>query len=285
MKFNLICDESSTGERHLIVGALALPRTNNESLVAELIGLKQSQGLRLQGEFKWGKVSTSYFSRYQLLLEWFFKHLKSNHFRFRAHVVNVSSNAYRQYGEGDTERAFYKVYHHLLLKTIRTLAVEEEVGDVLVLLDDKRNHHPFQLQRLKRTLNTWLKLNLGRRRLISNVEARQSSGPNAEPFIQIVDVLIGAIGYVRNEHILKPDASPAKIEMVKMLETLAGSGFAFDTVAKASFNLMTFDVKVAMEQRQRHQQKRTAPAPSSLQSAPFGEPPHKRRVSDTGSDS
>jgi hypothetical protein len=97
MKFNLICDESSTSERYLVVGSLTLPRTNHQAIAKELMELKQSKGFRLEGEFNWGKVSKSYLNHYQDLLEWFFKHLKANHLRFRAHVIDTSPHAYRQY--------------------------------------------------------------------------------------------------------------------------------------------------------------------------------------------
>lgn len=62
----------------------------------------------------------------------------------------------------------------------------------------------------------------------------QVTGENAEPLIQIVDVLIGAIGYVRNGYLNQPGASPAKVEMVKFLEGLSGTGFAFDTAGRGA---------------------------------------------------
>lgn len=255
MKFNLICDESGTGERYLVVGGLTLPRTNHEALATELAALKKSKGFRAEGEFKWGKVSKGYLPRYKELLEWFFQHLKSNHLRFRAHVVDTSAHVYRQYGDWDREKAFYKIFYHLLYQSVRRLALEEEGSNVLILLDDKTNRYPFRLPVLKKALNAGLNRELGVSGLVANVEPRQSSGENAEPLIQIVDVLIGAIGYVRNGHLNQPGASPAKMEMVKFLEGLSGTGFAFDTAARAPFNLWTFDVTVAMERKQAHQKK------------------------------
>jgi hypothetical protein len=255
MKFNLICDESGTSERYLVVGGLTLPRTNHETLARELAALKAAKGFRPEGEFKWGKVSKAYLPHYQALLTWFFGHLKANHLRFRAHVVDTSAHVYRHYGEGDREKAFYKIFYHLLFQSVRRLALEEEGSNVLILLDDKTNRYPFQLPVLKKALNAGLRRELGVADLVANVEPRQSSGVNAEPLIQVVDVLIGAIGYGRNGHLHRADASPAKVEMVKFLEGLAGTGFAFDTAARAPFNLWTFDVAVAMERKQRHQKK------------------------------
>lgn len=255
MKFNLICDESGTSERYLVVGGLTLPRTNHEALAKELTELKKNKGFRAEGEFKWGKVSKGYLPHYKDLLGWFFSHLKSNHLRFRAHVVDTSAHLYRKYGDGDKEKAFYKIFYHLLFQSVRRLALEEEGSNILILLDDKTNRYPFRLPVLKKALNAGLKRELGISDLVANVEPRQSSGANAEPFIQIADILIGAIGYVRNGHLKRTDASPAKIEMVKFLEDLSGTGFAFDTAARAPFNLWTFDVAVAIERRQSHQKK------------------------------
>lgn len=255
MKFNLICDESGTSERFLVVGGLTLPRTNHEALAKELVALKTSKGFRAEGEFKWGKVSKGYLPHYKELLEWFFRHLKANHLRFRAHVVDTSAHLYRQYGDGDKEKAFYKIFYHLLFQSVRRLALEEEGSNVLILLDDKTNRYPFRLPVLKKALNAGLKRELGIADLVANVEPRQSNGPKAEPMIQIADILIGAIGYVRNGHLKKPGASPAKIEMAKFLEDLSGTGFAFDTAALAAFNIWTFDVAVAMERRESHQKK------------------------------
>jgi hypothetical protein len=244
----------------MVVGALILPRTNHPLLIKEIQDLKCSLGFRPEGEIKWGKVSAKYLDRYQKVMDWFFGHLRANHCRFRAHVVDTASPAYRAYGKGDVEESFYKVYYHLLYQSVRRLAVEEEGSNVLILLDDKRNRHPFRLQVLKTTLNRGFKRDLKIANLVANVEPRQSSGPRIEPLIQVVDVLIGAIGFVRNGRIARPEASPARVRMLKYLEQAAGTGFAFDTAARAPFNLWTFDVAVAMQRRQQHQKKNRSSA-------------------------
>ena len=135
------------------------------------------------------------------------------------------------------------------------MAVEEDGSNVLILLDDKRNRYPFQLRTLKRTLNLSLLRKLRLTKLVANVEPRHSSGERGESFIQIVDILIGAIGYVRNAHIQKSDASPARIEMVKFLQEKAGTSFALDTTVRAAFNLWTFDVEIAMQRRENYKKK------------------------------
>ena len=255
MKFTLICDESGTDKRYLVVGALSLPRTNHPMMAAEFQKLKQSLGFRPEGELKWKKVSQWHFDHYRQFMEWFFGHLTANRVRFRAHIVDTSAGNYRRYGAGDKESSFYKVYYHLLYQSVRRMALDEDGSNVLVLLDDKRNRYPFRLEVLKKSLNAALKRDLKKTGLVANVEARPSSGPHAEPLIQIVDVLIGAIGHVRNGDLANPGASKVKGEMVRLLEQLSGTSFAYDTAARSPFNLWTFDVGVAMQRREQHQKK------------------------------
>lgn len=260
MKYTLICDESGTAERYLVVGGLTVPRTNHVALARELQELKRGHGLRSEGEFKWGKVSKGYLAYYCHLLEWFFRHLQANHLRFRAHVVDTATHHYRSYGEGDKEKAFYKIYHHMLLQSVKRLALDEEGSNVLVLLDDKTNRYPFRLPVLKKTLNGALKRELKMAGLVANVEPRPSSGSKAEPLIQIVDILIGAIGYVRNGHAHRANASAAKIEMLTFLEKQAGTGFAFDSAAQAPFNIWTFDVALAIARKNAHKKRNRSKA-------------------------
>lgn len=255
MKFTLVCDESGTSSRHLVVGALTLPRKNHPLLAAEFQELKRQSGFRTEGEIKWRKVSKSYLHHYQEFLGWFFQHLRANQLGFRAHIVDTGSAAYRQYGEGDKEQAFYKVFYHLLFQSVRRLALEEEGSNVLILLDDKSDRYPFRREVLKKALNAGLKRDLKVAELIANVEPRKSSGEGAEALIQVVDVLIGAIGYVRNAHAATANPSPAKIEMIKFLEREAGTNFTYDTAARAPFNLWTFDVGIALQKRQEHKKK------------------------------
>ena len=91
--------------------------------------------------------------------------------------------------------------------------------------------------------------------LVANVEPRKSSGQQAEGLIQIVDVLIGAIGYVRNKFIEAAPDDSAKKNMVFYIEQLLGAKLKYDTNAAASFNIWTFDVEVALKKRNMHKKK------------------------------
>lgn len=252
MKFTIVCDESGTNSRHLVIGALIIPRINHILLIEELKQLKHKLNLRWEGEVKWKKISRTYLPKYKELLEWFFTHLKSNHYRFRAHVIDTCKKEYREYGDGDKETSFYKVFYHLLMRCIKRLAIEEEGSNILILLDDKTNRYPFRLEKLKETLNRALKRDLKISNLIANVEYRVSSGQQPEGLIQIVDVLIGAIGHVRNGCSKVQNASQAKQEMIKHIEELVQAKLEYDTHAAAAFNIWTFDVGVSLSKKMQY---------------------------------
>ena len=246
MKYTLICDESSTSNRHLILGSLIIPRHNHPLLVNEFKEWKQSNGFNPNSEFKWTKVSKKYLENYKDLTRWFFKHLNSNHFHFRAHVIDTAKRAYSDYGKGDKENSFYKVYYHLLYQSIKRLIEYKDINNVLILLDDKFDRYPFHLPILKKTLNGAIKRDYKKIDLIANVEPRKSSGENSEPMIQIVDVLIGAIGFVRNGFYSAQSSSLEKRELVDHIETLANTRLFYDTGINSAFNIWTFDVEKTM---------------------------------------
>ena len=52
MKFTLICDESGITDRHMVVGALTLPRKNHPMLTGGFQDVKRKLKFRPEGEIK-----------------------------------------------------------------------------------------------------------------------------------------------------------------------------------------------------------------------------------------
>lgn len=246
MKFTLVCDESYTENKQLVLGTVIIPSHNHPLLIDELTAWKESEGLNPFSEFKWTKVSKKYFEKYKALTEWFFDHLKANHLSFRAHVIDTGKDSYKKYGNGDIETSFYKVYYHLLFNSIKRLAINEDGSRVIVYTDNKHNRYPLRLTVLKKTLNSAIKRDLKIENIVTSIEPRESKGRKIEPMIQIVDILIGAIGFVRNGSLTSPNASEAKINLVKFIEEQSNTKLLFDTNINSSFNLWTFDVDKSM---------------------------------------
>jgi hypothetical protein len=246
VKYVLICDESHTSGRFLVLGALVLPSHNHAMLASELRAWKVAKGLDPAGEFKWTKVSRTYLPLYVEMMEWLFGHVRANHLGVRALVLDLSDALYRGFSQADGETGFYKAYYHLLRDAVRQVWAEGPAESILILMDERRDRYRFQKAELRKALNAAMKREFGVARAVANVEDRVSSGPKAEPLIQVVDVLIGAVGFVRNGLATRPDSSPAKRRLVQAIEAAAGTPLSFDTMWDSPFSLWTFDLKAAV---------------------------------------
>lgn len=261
MKYVMICDESYTSGRFFVLGALIVPVQNHPKLVAELRQWKQAKGLNPDSELKWTKVSRRYVPVYGELMRWFFGHLWAMHFTLRSLIMDTGSSFYRDFSAGKEERGFYKAYHHLLLQCLRDICIPDTTASALILLDERKDRYPFQRDVLRKTLNAAMRRDYRVERAVVNIEHRRSSGPKGEPLIQLVDVIIGAVGFVRNQFGALPGASFAKRELVQVVEEQAGAQLAYDTMPRSTFNLWTFDLRVAMlrKQARKGQRKRKRP--------------------------
>jgi len=131
----------------------------------------------------------------------------------------------------------------------------KDINSIIILLDDKFNRYPFHLSILKKTLNGAIKRDYKKADLISNVEPRKSSGENCESMIQIVDILIGAIGFVRNGYYSEQSASSEKKELVSHIENLANTKLIYDTGMNSPFSIWTFDVEKSMIAKEKRRKK------------------------------
>ena len=139
----------------------------------------------------------------------------------------------------------------IIKQGIKRLVEYMQVTSVLILLDDKYDRYPFHLPALKKILNRAFKRDFKIVDLIANVEPRKSSGEGSEPLIQIVDILIGAIGFVRNGNYYSPNASTAKKELVDFIEQQANTQLIYDTGINSAFNIWTFNVEKSMKEKKK----------------------------------
>lgn len=258
MKYTIICDESGVGQRKLILGSIITPSHNHNLLAKELVDLKSNFGINPNSDFKWDKVSAKYLDRYKKLVDWLFSKITAEHLKFRAHIIDTTRKDFKNYGDGDKEKAFFKLYYHLIYRLFKTACNAEECEKLLVLLDNKQNRYPFRLNDLKYALNSAIKRDYGVKDLIGNIEFRNARGPGHEPLIQIVDIFIGSIRFVRSGDRQSPEASVSKNALVEYIEKRFLRSLEYDTHASASFNLWTFDIAKSVAHKHRHK-KKTAP--------------------------
>lgn len=206
-------DESrQTGAKYMVLGAVWLDSAGEEALIKDCTDFRNLTGMRHQ--LKWTKVSDQKLNEYKKFIDIFFRHNRLHHVAFRCVVIDTHQLDHKTFNRGDEELGFYKLYYQLLLHNMRP------GNRYLIMLDDRRTRKKTRLSTLKIVLNRGIrkKFNIDYD-IVRNVEPRECEDLNQ---LQMVDILIGAIGYRLNGLHLKAGAKRAKIELSQHI--LNGSG-------------------------------------------------------------
>ncbi len=182
----------------MLYGLLLVPRGDAEQELRQQCVQFREQHRWGHGEFKWEKVSLSKLDIYKKFVDLFFA---CGSAEFRCLVVDKSKIDYSAYHQGDAETAFYEFYYQAISRNLQI------IDEYLVFTDNRQNRQANRLTDLKSKINSYWLTQGAEGNLVRNVEPRDSK---AEDLLQIVDVLLGAIGY----DLEKRKESPAKVEMV-----------------------------------------------------------------------
>jgi len=219
-------DESSTRHRYLVLGAVVVRRDSSAELTNQL------QAARLpelpQGEMKWTKVSQTKLSAYMRVVDRFFQE-RLRLFEFHSVVIDTSRQRHQLYNQGSHEIGFNKEMYQLALKCGRLYQT------LFHVYPDRRvtNQRPEDLRRM---LNRGLRLKGDKRDWpYRRLQFRDS---HTTPFIQLADILAGAIAYHLNGHRHVNAASPAKATLSDHVLKNAGIQDIFrDTAIRGKFTV------------------------------------------------
>lgn len=188
MKYDVYCDESHpdvfasthSSAHRLVLGSIWLERTNRSTFKDQLHELRNCH--MVGGEFKWQKISPSREEFYIALVEWFFA--QQDNLRFRCIIVNSKQIDLARYHQNDQELGFYKFYYQLLRHWVL------EFNEYSIFLDYKSNRRRERLPDLQKCLSNSC--------MISSIDVVQSIRSTESVFIQLADVLTGAVSEVFN---------------------------------------------------------------------------------------
>ncbi|HVA47717.1 MAG TPA: DUF3800 domain-containing protein [Pirellulales bacterium] len=229
MDFEVYCDESrpdlfaSQREgigRFMVIGSLWIKATDRAVFKEELNAIRNRH--TTFGEMKWRSVAPARQAFYLEVIDWFVA--KKLDCRYRCIVVDVPQVNLLKFHEADQELGFYKFYYQLLHHWIFDFNRYE------IFVDHKRNRERDRLKVLRRCLD--------RTNISSEVARVQALDSRDSQFIQLTDVLTGAV----SARFHGMPASPARKAVIDRLEGRLNRKILPTSRDVAKFNIFKIDL-------------------------------------------
>lgn len=182
---NIYCDESSVDNpksRFMVIGALLINRSETPRIKEKVKELQSKH--YVNGELKWVKTSSKTLKFYEELFSYLFS-LPSPTLSYRCIVVDKELVDYKKHHQDDRELAYYKFYYQLLKKPL------EGSEDYYIFLDFRPSRNKNSVRRLGEFLKAFV---IGD----GAIKHIQSYPSEDNVFIQISDILTGAVAHSRN---------------------------------------------------------------------------------------
>lgn len=225
MDFEIYCDESrqdlfyspvGDGPQFVLIGGLWIEAVHRHDYKAKIERLRESHDV--WGEFKWNRVSPSRLQFYLALVRFFLEEAM----RFRCIVLPAHQLDAVRFHRADRELMFYKFYYQLLHHWI------SDPNRYQVFLDLKTNRLHNRIRTLERVLQN--------ANLTSDILSVQALPSRQVDLLQLVDVLIGAVGY--RYHGQKTSA--AKLDVLNEIEKHLGHAIQPTSRREQKFNIFRF---------------------------------------------
>lgn len=217
MRYIFIDESRISKGRYQLFGSLWLPREKQQLFHDSFWRIWDENFPSRKSELKWTKVSKNKLPAYKKFIDYFSTFSQID---FRCVILDIRAIDYQQYHEGDKELGFYKFLYFFLSRNIEKDYQYREIKDLIqVFVDQRRKGDEVEVGRLsdlKFFLNNYI-INYCHSipNLVRNVEAVNSQ---YSPEIQLIDVLLGAVGYAWEGF----QTSPAKLELINYIENIFG---------------------------------------------------------------
>lgn len=251
-------DESRhKNERFLLLSAILIDEDNIEVTKNEIKNLRKKYGytndrkekIDFTGEFKWTKVSDKYFSVYQDLTDIFFDWINKDKARFCTMLVDTQDPMVLSHSNIKKE-GYFKLLYQLYLHNAKVPAIYKIFPDRIT----NPKQHKVNFASMEKFLESGLRKKFIP--LLNPSEHNPSKGfinnitpidSKSSEYIQVVDVIMGGIGYFQNRLFKNPKAKKAKVKLMKYIfDKLIYSGYMkisskkFMVVKSNKFNIWVF---------------------------------------------
>lgn len=181
---NIYADESSVDNpqaENMIIGSIFVNRARVPEIKKKVKDIRNKH--QIKGELKWIKTSQKTMPFYLDIFNYLFS-LDYQDFNYKCIVVKKEDIDYEKYHESDKDLAFYKFYYQLFKNKLHN------DKKYYIFLDFKPSKSKGRIIRIKKFLEM---VNEG-----VKIKHIQSYSSKENDFIQLADILTGAVGYEKN---------------------------------------------------------------------------------------
>lgn len=234
MLYNVYCDETchleNDGINDMVLGAVWCPQNEVRKINQEIREIKTRNDVSEKMELKWTKVSPAKVNMYKDVINFFFD---DRNLHFRAVIIPDKSRLNHVKFNQTHDQWYYKMYFDML-KVIFTPYDNYEV-----YIDIKDTHSYQKSQKLKEVCsNSMYDFS---QNIIKRLQPIRS---DEVQILQIVDLLIGAIGYENRAFPEGFQKSSAKKEIIDLIKKRSGYTLKKTTLLREDkMNILVWDAR------------------------------------------
>lgn len=234
INYNVYCDESChlehDGINIMVLGAVWCPHDCVKEINERIRKIKVRNGISETAEMKWTKISPAKTQLYEDLVNYFFDEADLH---FRALLIPDKTKLDHERFNQTHDLWYYKMYFEMLK------AILSPTDSYEIYIDVKDSHTNRKAQKLKEVCcNSMYDF---ASRTIKKIQPIRS---DEVQIMQIVDVLIGALGY--NNRIFPENHQPsrAKLDIIKLIKERSGYSLDRSTLLREDkLNLFFWDAR------------------------------------------
>lgn len=234
MLYNVYCDETChlehDGINVMVLGAVWCPQSKLKEINQRIRQIKERNVVSQTVELKWTKISPAKIDLYRDLVNYYFD---DDDLHFRAVIIPDKSKLNHEQFHQTHDDWYYKMYFDMLK------VIFNPTDNYEVYIDIKDTNSYRKAQKLKdvccHSLYDFSQRVIKRLQLIRSEEVQ---------IMQLVDILIGAVGYENRKFPAEFEKSAAKQNIIELIKKRSGYTMRKTTLLREEkLNLLAWDAR------------------------------------------
>lgn len=234
MLYNVYCDETChlehDGINVMVLGAVWCPQSKLKEINQRIRQIKERNGVSPTIELKWTKISPAKIDLYRDIVNYYFD---DDDLHFRAVVIPDKSKLNHEQFHQTHDDWYYKMYFDMLK------VIFNPTDNYEVYIDIKDTNSYRKAQKLKDVCcNSLYDFS---QRVIKRLQPIRSEEVQ---IMQLVDILIGAVGYENRNFPAEFEKSAAKQNIIELIKKRSGYTMRKTTLLREEkLNLLAWDAR------------------------------------------